>query len=819
MGAYEQAMIRAARPQVLAAKAMAAIQNEVAKGCSPQLSREPVALEPPFRPLVSQRDLLQSIESEEETYPPAALDKNCIRRFRIWISPDQPFNWDRSERLIRQLQAVRHRVGLEITGNQSQVAMGMSCHQDDAPILRAAFRGQFDRCELSESNTNPLAVPSASEWAESRFSDVFAPAPYSHLLTQPLGLGTSPYEPLIAAMAEIVPPGLGFCRILFQPVHPDHNWHQNIETLLDLEFSMRLAAGLQFPQRYPQQSPSGELHEMTKEVSSKAHSDKPIFAAVTRVGVVGAEKDRIDAAHLSLVTFSSLFQHGGRPLQSVSDREYKNILSPGEIGIMFRDGLTYRHGCILNSSELTGLTHIPPASVFQRSLAFPETLETLPVRNSELLSGTCIGTSLYAGKLYPVCLPRRIRLRHVQLIGRQDMGKSATMENMILSDIENGDGVAVLDPHGDLTERLLCLIPEKHVARTVFLDMGDSQWVPLLNPLSKEPEEDPAEVSDDLVGALKSVVTGWGDRLESLLQFAFQSVLEMPEGSLRDVYDLLRPKNPDRDRLRKMVCEITANESLRKFWLTDFADYRKEELHPPKHKLNKLLRSRTLQRVFCQTENRISLQRIMNERKILLVNLSTIRPESRDTVGGIILSLLYQAALSRSAKPIPEREPYHIFCDEAHRFVSETLESVIAETRKYHCSLTLAHQRLAQFGSSGAEAMAGAGSSIVFNVNRVDAQHLIRDLQGKVSVTDLITLKPWEAIARIGTDIVHFKTLEPKAIPERHFRDGIIDESRRRYYRPAAEVDALIRRRDQRWNQPFTPLTEGSEEEFHYEEL
>jgi hypothetical protein len=160
-----------------------------------------------------------------------------------------------------------------------------------------------------------------------------------------------------------------------------------------------------------------------------------------------------------------------------------------------------------------------------------------------------------------------------------------------------------------------------------------------------------------------------------------------------------------------------------------------------------------------------------------------------------------------------DRKQFHIHCDEAHRFLTDTLEDLIAETRKYGVSLSLAHQYMSQFSQKKTDAFSSVGSTIIFNVDSRDAHYLTKDLRGLVEVDDLISLKLYSAIARIGTDIVRLETRPPLSIPNPNFRDRIIKESRKNYYKPVQEVQKWIRRRGDRWRQPFTPLVPAASEE------
>jgi hypothetical protein len=701
------------------------------------------------------------------------------------------------------------RSGFEVAGNNEGITITFLSHLSDLPIITAAFQGEFELCKLTTKDKELLSNLSAMQWTDTLFRDYFPSPPYSHLLTQPPELHISPLTSLMRVLSTVEAPAVGFYQALFKAVRPENNWHRNVQILLDCEYTIKLVSGFQIPQRYAQQSPSGDLRQMALEVENKAHNDKPFFAMALRVAVIAGSSKGGDLLS-SLCTFPSLFQHGGRPLNYVTEKDYQSVLSPEQIRDMFVQGLTYRPGFLVNSWELTGPVHVPPLLQDERCHIPMEGLETLPVRNPTLHTGTCIGTCSYAGDTQEVCIPLVLRGCHTHIIGSTRVGKSTTQEHMILSDIEQGHGVAVLDPHGDLIEGILYLIPERYVNRTIYLNPGDPEWVPIWNPLKRIPGQDIGRTTSDIVRAIQSFVTSgsWGDRLENLLRNIIFSLLHLPNGTFLDISDLLRNKSEENKILRNEILKVIVNESVRQFWLHDYEKYDKNDLGPPKNKLSKLLVSGTVSLMLSQPESRFNFKQIMDEGMILLVNLSGISSMG-DILGCFILSLLHLTALSRSALPIADRKQFHIHCDEAHHFMTDSLEDLIVETRKYAVSLSLAHQYLKQFGQRKTDAFSSVGSTIIFNIDSEDARHLTKDLRGLVKVDDITSLKAYNAIARIGTDIVRLKTRPPLPIPNPNFRDRIIEESRRKYYKPVHEVEQWVRRRGERWRQPFTSLVPG----------
>ena len=170
--------------------------------------------------------------------------------------------------------------------------------------------------------------------------------------------------------------------------------------------------------------------------------------------------------------------------------------------------------------------------------------------------------------------------------------------------------------------------------------------------------------------------------MEHLLRHGLYALLQLPNSTFLDLSDLLRRKTDDSERLRKEILEVVDNQTAYQFWKNDFDRYSNEALDPPKHKLSKLLVSGTVSLMLSQPENMIDFRQIMDNGMILLVNLSTIGSEVREILGCFILSLFHLTALGRSETPIKDRKPFHIYTDEAHRFVTEAMEDLIAETRK-----------------------------------------------------------------------------------------------------------------------------------------
>ena len=493
---------------------------------------------------------------------------------------------------------------------------------------------------------------------------------------------------------------------------------------------------------------------------------------------------------------------------------------------MFARGLTYRPGFLVNSAELTSLVHIPPVAVLEQRLAPIQVLEML-TPSDNLAHGSLLGYCDCAGQRLSVCIPPEHRFSHTHIIGRTGLGKSTVLAHLILDDIARGNGVAVIDPQGHLIDRLLHLLSPRHLERTIYVDFADPYMVPIFNPLRTTGGRRREQLADEIVVAFKSFVTGWGDRLEHLLRMTILGLLHLPHTSLLDVANALRTKSAEAAALRAEVLKVVDGELLHAFWRDDLKGYTRADLTPPQHKLSKLLSAGPLALMLSQPDSLIDLTQVMDEGQILLLNLKDVGDEVCSFVGCLWLSLLRAAALTRDAWS-PDTRPFHIHVDEAQRFITHAMEQIVTETRKFGVGMTLAHHYLSQFDVKQRDALCSVGTTIIRNVDSKDAAYLCKDLQGRVEPHDITTLDRTAAIARIGTEVVRFRTLPPREPTGPSHRDEIIARSRKHYYRSAAEVKKAIRNRETRWHEPFAPLAPPAEnpgaddpghEELRYDEF
>ena len=834
----EQAILVHAQPQLVRRKLGALLNREAQKGCVPEILPRPVQLEPHFDHLLA----LSASTTAEAADPAENTATDDLVSFRIWVSPEQKCDWLLSELFLIQLSAVSRRVCFLIVGNRRRptddgeqepadravngIRVGIVCHPDDAAIVELAFRGRFDRCEITRGAVLPTGILRDPRMALA-FVDVYPPPPYSHLFTSYEALKISPFAPLMESLAAIEPPSFGFYQCVFQPVAASSNWHRNVEGLLDLEYEINTKNVASIARHFTQEPPSIDKHMMARDVASKAHNDKPFYCVAVRTGVVGT--GTVSTSGLAaMASFMKVFQHGGRPLGFLTHSDYERHLPSGAVRQMIERGLTYRPGFLANSCELTGLAHIvsPKATNPWRVAVLMDVLETLPVRNEELLTGTCIGTCNYAGTQQSVCIPHGEREKSTHIIGAHGSGKSTIIEHCLYQDIhDRGIGAALIDFHGDTVKRVMRIIEPRLYDKCIYFNPGDPKGIPLWNPLRFPENADRYRCADEVLGGLRRIFDAWGQRMGTLLRNGIIGLSYLPGSTLFDLYMLTRQKSRRSDALRHQILKRTTDEAVRIYWETDFLkDYTRGELVAAKHSLSPLMVAGNVSLMLSQPESLINIRDVMDEGKILLVDLSMLGRDVAKVMGSFMLGLFLSESIGRVDTADGKRRPFSLFVDEAHLFAeADAIEVIISEARKFSVNLTIAHQYLSQFRTSGrVDALSTVGSTLIGRMDKRDSEYFAKDCQDMVTPDDIRGLKPFEIIARIGQDVVRVKTPKPREPLPGDGIEAIKKASRAKYCKTADEIRAALAARQDCWGETFTPLTaedEFTEEELKYDEF
>lgn len=391
------------------------------------------------------------------------------------------------------------------------------------------------------------------------------------------------------------------------------------------------------------------------------------------------------------------------------------------------------------------------------------------------------------------------RRRHMYIVGKTGVGKSTLIKNMVISDIKDGNGVALVDPHGDLVEEILDYVPKERINDVIYFNPGDIDNPIAFNPLGNVHPNYHHLVTSGLISVLKKVwIEFWGARLEHILRYSILTLLQSPQSTLLDIPKLLT----DNEFRKNAIVNIT-NPQIRDFWFTEFGKYserfKSEAIAPILNKVGAFLASAPLRNIVGQTKNTINLRKAMDEKKILIVNLAKgrIGEDNSSLLGALIVTRIQLASMSRAGLPEHKRNSFYLYVDEFHNFLTLSFADILSEARKYGLSLVLAHQYIDQLDEKIRSAIFGnVGTLISFRVGADDAKYLTREFSPVFNEYDLISLPNYHIYLKLminGVTSEPFSaiTLQPTGI-KTSYKEEIIELSRKKYARPRDEVEREI---------------------------
>lgn len=462
---------------------------------------------------------------------------------------------------------------------------------------------------------------------------------------------------------------------------------------------------------------------------------------------------------------------------------------------------------LLSTEELATLWHPSTVTVRTPTLASVDSREfeppvTLP-RVSAHPDLATLGTVAFRGGKDRFGIRPDDRLRHLAILGKTGMGKSTLLYNLLTTDIAAGRGVCLIDPHGDLAESLLPAIPRRRTNDVVLFDAGDRLHPLAFNPLTAANADQRSLVASAVLSAFKKLFReSWGPRLEHILRNALLALLEVPGTTLVSVLSLLS----DAGFRQRIVGRVT-DPLVRDFWEREFArmppKLQTEAIAPIQNKVGAFVSSPLLRNIVGQSVNRLDLRKIMDDGKVLIVNLSKgrIGEDATSLLGSLLVTSLQIAAMGRAEIPENDRREFHVYIDEFQNFATDSFATILSETRKYRLSLTLANQYLAQMDVQTEAALFGnVGTLLAFQVGARDAEVIAEQLGGDLTPQDLMTLPRYQAYARLLIDgqpsrPFSMRTLPPPKGRLDPTREAIIRRySRQRYGQKAANVEQEIRR-------------------------
>ena len=338
---------------------------------------------------------------------------------------------------------------------------------------------------------------------------------------------------------------------------------------------------------------------------------------------------------------------------------------------------------------------------------------------------------------------RKDRRYHMYVVGKTGVGKSTLLLNMISQDIQNNEGLAVLDPHGDLIEKALKAIPESRIKDLIYFNPQYEEQTLYFNPLEVLNPSERHLVVSSLVSVFKKIwAESWGPRLEYILRNSLSTLVEFSNSTLVDLERILQ----DRDFRMRVIARLK-NEQLKNFWINEFEKYpprfQQEAIAPIQNKIGQFLNNPVLREIVGQPKSSFNIREIMDSGKILLVNLSKgrIGEDCSALLGAMLITKIGLTALSRQDTPEEKRRDFYLYIDEFPNFATSSFGNILSESRKYRLNLILANQYLNQVDENIRNAVFGnVGTIVSFKVGLEDAKFLAEEFYPKFSQEDLINL-------------------------------------------------------------------------------
>lgn len=422
-------------------------------------------------------------------------------------------------------------------------------------------------------------------------------------------------------------------------------------------------------------------------------------------------------------------------------------------------------GQILNVEELATIFHFPNLklstihSISWHKVILSDPPENLPVAEGiteeEKQDINFFASTEFKNKPTVFGIKTKDRRKHFYLIGKTGAGKSTLIANMAINDMRNRRGFAVIDPHGDLCEILLDYIPSYRINDLVYLDPSDTSRYFSLNPLEVQNANQRELVVSGIVAIFHKLYgNSWGPRLEYILRNTLLSVIDMPDATL-----LMVPAMLGDDSFRQKVISRLQDPVLKSFWVNEFANYtdrlRAESIMPIQNKVGQFVSSTVLRNILQSPKSTINLEKIMDEGKILLLNLSQGRlgEDNAALLGAMTITKLQLAAMNRVNQKEEDRKDFYLYVDEFQNFATTSFIKILSEARKYRLSLILANQYIAQIPEDVRSAIFGnAGTMMSFLIGAEDSKYMAREFGERFKEEDLLALGNYQAIVKLAID-------------------------------------------------------------------
>lgn len=606
-------------------------------------------------------------------------------------------------------------------------------------------------------------------------------------------------------------------QLLIRPIADD--WHKQAESWID---KVRSGGDKKFSINWPWigsliealwQPPEGDVTEKTVELSERDKSriseaekkaNKLGYRVKIQLAYLGSNQENARLRMQALVgTFK---QFNSTNLNGFVAK--RNSFDESNITRFQKRSFAQNDGFILNIEELASVYHLPHTNVETPNIVWATSKTAEPPAKLPVLRAgdpvnpevSAFGLTNFRGIHHQFGMLRRDRTRHLYIIGQTGAGKSGTLELLALSDIYHDQGYAIIDPHGDFAINNMKFIPERRIKDVVYFNPADTAFPVGFNPLEVNHLGQRILVASEVIGVLKRMFgDSWGPRLEHILRFTLLALLERPGTTMLDITRMLTDKE-----FRKETLNYVNDAVVLQFWKKEFASwnekYETEAVAPVLNKVGAFTANSIIRNIIGQQKSTFNIRQIMDEGKILIVNLSRglIGEDNAAILGSFLVTKIQLAAMSRADIPnVNDRRPFYLYVDEFQNFATDSFATILSEARKYGLSLTVANQYIAQMQESVRDAVFGnVGSIISFRVSADDAPILAKQFEPQFEAQDLLAMHNRHFIISMiisGEKQTAFSaTTLNLPEPRQDFSAQIVEWSRKNFSRLREEVEEEI---------------------------
>ncbi|MFA5829386.1 MAG: type IV secretory system conjugative DNA transfer family protein [Candidatus Gracilibacteria bacterium] len=680
----------------------------------------------------------------------------------------------------------------EMLGYNEYTYFFIGCESGNVKLIEGLLYATFPDCEIRPYKDytefyDPTKHVLKGTSLSFRMSDIYPFVDYSHFENDSL-------SGVFAVISKMKRQDYSWIQILVSP--KDDNWKYHFVRRWKMKFNnfrrnfrLKNYVRLKDKKTYFKEENESFVHKTEHEP----------FEIQIRIGAVSTEESEADRTLQALAkAFYQFNKTDANGFEMERVKSGQSFLNEYKKRHMTNPGMVSTH-------ELATFFHLPNADhvphVVHVLAKKHEPPKDLPTHGDDI---SMFGITNYHNNFQKFGLKREDRRRHLYVVGKSGVGKSKALELLIHSDIHSGKGICVLDPHGDLVDNILRMIPENRINDVIYFDPADTEFPIAFNPLEKVDEKYKMQITIGFIQIFKKLFgNNWSDRLEHVLRYVTLALLDSPNTTVLSILKMLSDKN-----YRQSIVSRIEDSVVKNFWVNEFAGWSEkfdsEAITPLLNKVGQLVSTNMIRNIIGQPKNSFNIRDIMDGQKILLMKVSKglLGEENAQLIGSMIITKIYQAAMSRADMREEDRKDFYFYVDEFQNFATDTFSEIMSEARKYRLCMTIAHQYIGQLSEMIRKTVFGnVGSMISFRVGAEDAVILEGEYTPIFNIRDIINLGVREFYLKMSingelTEAFSGRTLDMK-FPEVDYTRQIIEASRKKYCNPREKVEENLKRWDE----------------------